>query len=215
MFKEKVPPLDATQVAARECWLYHLMLPLTYFILKQVWEIFSMQIVSLFKSFPFMISFQKPNFASLHFWWHTTPKFDSCPSVDDDILPQTWPMVCKQFWVDFYCCTALLMEHSAFLYWNFLLHIFPYTKRKFPAASLKGAPQKSTTFKGHEDWELRVKREKQIAHICSDDDAKKCLLINLIMVINCHQIPLLRWASENSKPANVSKARKIFSYLTS
>ena len=40
MFKEKVPPLDATQVAARECWLYHLMLPLTYFILKQVWEIF-------------------------------------------------------------------------------------------------------------------------------------------------------------------------------
>ena len=81
MFKEKVPPLGATQVAARECWLYHLMLPLTYFILKQVWEIFSMQIVSLFKSFPFMISFQKPNFASLHFWWHTTPKFDSCPSV--------------------------------------------------------------------------------------------------------------------------------------
>ena len=69
MFKEKVPPLDATQVAARECWLYHLMLPLTYFILKQVWEIFSMQIVSLFKSFPFMISFQKPNFASLLFWY--------------------------------------------------------------------------------------------------------------------------------------------------
>ena len=92
-------------------------------------------------------------------------------------------------WI-FIAAAALLMEHSAFLYWNFLLHIFPCTKRKFPAASLKGAPQKSTTFKGHEDWELRVKREKQIAHICSDDDAKKCLLINLIMVINCHQIPL-------------------------
>ena len=147
--------------------------------------------------------------------WILGTKFDSCPSLMMISYLKRGLWYANNFEWIFIAAAALLMEHSAFLYWNFLLHIFPCTKRKFPAASLKGAPQKSTTFKGHEDWELRVKREKQIAHICSDDDAKKCLLINLIMVINCHQIPLLRWASENSKPANVSKARKIFSYLTS
>ena len=73
--------------------------------------------------------------------------------------------------------------------------------------SFKRSPKNLQLLKGMKiEAALRVKREKQIAHICSDDDAKKCLLINLIMVINCHQIPLLRWvhwASENSKPANV------------
>ena len=133
---------------------------------------------------------------------------------DDDILPQTWPMVCKQFWVDFYCWAALLMEHSAFFI-ETSFFIFSISSKKV-SLIFKRSPKNLQLLKGMKiEAALRVKREKQIAHICSDDDAKKCLLINLIMVINCHQIPLLRWASENSKPANVSKARKIFSYLTS
>ena len=146
MFKEKVPPLGATQVAARECWLYHLMLPLTYFILKQVWEIFSMQIVSLFKSFPFMISFQKPNFASLHFWWHTTPKFDSCPSVDDDILPQTWPMVCKQFWVDFYCCCCIIDGTLSISLLKLPSSYFSIYQKKVSGCIFKRSPTKIYNF---------------------------------------------------------------------